>query len=288
MRKNGGKRREIRVMKTMKWIAIGMGIALGMLGTAGAVQGQSPNAAAPSLQDLLKTQYKLTRAGSDSGGFKVLEPGTVVVTKNSGIMATANAGPHTPSKDLFGLCNNTLKHGALSVKKGCSTTSLGAKFLPLGDKLYITKFEVKEKDNKISFNLVECDTCNGTSGSMKVEISFEFEPKFLDTAEPGQVTDVIGQVFAPDPEATRAAAAGEVTAPPAGTQPAQAQAAPLAQPAAQPAAKSGPTVKMGDTPQQVIAILGNPIGVKPGGGLVIYQFKDFKVIFVGGRVAGVE
>jgi hypothetical protein len=45
---------------------------------------------------------------------------------------------------------------------------------------------------------------------------------------------------------------------------------------------------MGDTPQQVIAILGNPIGVKPGGGQVIYQYKDFKVIFVGGRVAGVE
>lgn len=275
-------------MKTVKWIAIGMRIALGMLGTAGVVQGQSPDAAAPSLQDLLKTQYKLTRAGSDSGGFKVLEPGTVVVTKNPGVMATANSGPHVPSKDLFGLCNNTFKHGALSVKKGCASTSLGARFLPVGDKLYITKFEVKEKDNKISFNLVECDTCNGTSGSMKVEISFEFAPKFLDSAEPGQVTDVIGQVFAPDPEATRAAAAGEVTPPAAAAQPAQAEAAPVAQPSAQPADKSGPTVKMGDTPQQVIAILGNPIGVKPGGGKVIYQYKDFKVIFVGGRVAGVE
>jgi len=272
-------------MKTVKWSAIGLGIALGLLGTASAVQGQSPDAAAPTLQDLLKTQYKLTRAGSDSGGFKVLEPGTVVVTKNPAIMATENAGPHTPSKDLFGLCNNTFKHGALSVKRGCAAASLGAKFLPVGDKLYITKFEVKEKDNKISFNLVECDTCNGTSGSMKVEVSFEFAPKFLDTAEPGQVTDVIGQVFAPDAEATRAAAAGEVAAPPASAaQPAQADAAP---PPAPPAA-AGPTVKMGDTPQQVIAILGNPIGVKPGGGKVVYQYKDFKVIFVGGRVAGVE
>jgi len=270
------------MMKTMKRVAIGMGIALGM---AGAVQGQSPDAAAPSLQDLLKTQYKVTRAGSDSGGFKVLESGTVVVTKNPGIMATASSGPHTPSKDLLGLCNNTFKHGALSVKKGCATTSLGARFLGVGDKLYITKFEVKEKDNKISFNLVECRTCNGTAGEMKVEVTFEFEPKFLDTAEPGQVTDVIGQVFAPDAEATRAAAAGEVAPPPAGAQPTQAEAAPAAQPAP---AKSGPTVKMGDTPQQVIAILGNPIGVKPGGGQVIYQYKDFKVIFVGGRVAAVE
>lgn len=250
-------------MKSVKWIAIGMGIALG---TAGAVMGQSPDAAAPNLQDLLKTQYKLTRVGSDSGGFKVLEPGTVVVTKNPGIMATANNGPHTPSKDLFGLCNNTFKHGALSVKKGCATTSLGSKFLPVGDKLYITRLEVKQKDNKISFNLVECGTCNGNSSSMKVEITFEFAPKFLDTAEPGQVTDVIGQVFAP--EAGRAAA-DEVTARPA-------SAARLAQAKSgqgkcsqveSSQIESGPAVKVDDAPQQAIALLDNLIGVKPGGQL---------------------
>jgi len=267
-------------MKTVKGGAIGVLIALGILGAAARVQSQSPDAAAPTLQDLLKTQYKVTRAGTDSGGFKVLEPGTVVATKSNAIMATEISGPHAPSRDLFGLCNNTFKNGQLGVKRTCAGASLGSKYLPLGFKLYITRFEVKEKDNKISFNLAECALCNGggTANGLKAEITFEFAPKCLDTAEPGQITDVIGQVFVPDAEATRAAAAGEAQAAPAEAQPvAQTQPAP-----------SGPTVKLGDTPQQVIAILGNPLGVKPAGGRVVYQYKDFKVVFVGGRVASVE
>jgi hypothetical protein len=186
------------IMKTVKWAAIVAGITSGMLAMAAQVQGQNPDSGAPSLQDLLKTQYQVTRVGSDSTGFKILDPGTVVTVKKPELMATANSGPHTPKKDLFGLCNNTFKNGQLSVKHGCATTSFGSHYLPVGDKLYITKFEVKEKDNKISFNLVECDTCNaGKSNTMKVEITFEFAPKFLATAEPGQVTDVINQVFAP-------------------------------------------------------------------------------------------
>lgn len=184
-------------MKIVKWIAIASVVASGILGAANQIEGQSPDAAAPSLQDLLKTQYQVSQVGSDSGGFKVLVPGTVVAVKSPALMATASSNPHAPSKDLFGLCHNTYKKGQLSVKKGCSTASLGSAYLPVGDKLYITKFEVKQKDNKIVFNLVECDTCNGKKSSMKVEITFEFEAKFLDTAEPGQVTDVIGQVFAP-------------------------------------------------------------------------------------------
>jgi len=186
-------------MKTVQWIAIAVLVALGMLGTAAHLQSQSPDAAAPSLQDLLKTQYKVTRVGSDSSGMKVLEAGTVVATKNAAIMGTEITGPHMPSRDLFGLCNNTFKNGNLSVKKGCATTSLGSKFLPLGFKMYITRFEVKQKDNKIVFNLVECAPCNGgdTANGLKAEIQFEFAPRFLDTAEPGQVADVIGQVFAP-------------------------------------------------------------------------------------------
>jgi hypothetical protein len=201
-------------------------------------------------------------------------------------MATEISGPHAPSRDLFGLCNNTFKNGQLSVRRTCAGASLGSKYLALGFKMYITRFEVKEKDNKITFNLVECAVCNGggTANGLKAEITFEFTPKFLDTAEPGQVTDVIAQVFAPDAEATRAAAAGE-GAPAAAASPADAEPVGQAQPSPAPA---GPTVKMGDTPQQVIAILGNPIGVKPGGGKVIYQYKDFQVVFVGGRVAAVQ
>jgi hypothetical protein len=186
-------------MKTVQWIAVAVVVALGMFGTTAKVHAQNPDAAAPSLQDLLKTQYKVTRVGSDSSGMKVLDAGTVVATKSDAIMGTEITGPHTPSRDLFGLCNNTFKNGKLTVKKGCASTSLGSKFLPVGFKMYITRFEVKQKDNKIIFNLVECAQCNGggSANGFKAEIQFEFAPRFLDTAEPGQVADVIGQIFAP-------------------------------------------------------------------------------------------
>jgi hypothetical protein len=122
---------------------------------------------------------------------------------------------------------------------------------------------------------------------MKSTVTFEFADKFLDTAEPGQVSDVINQVLEPDAAATKAAASGEQQ------QPAQADAQPAAAapaPAPAPAPEGPPpTVKVGDTPQQVIAILGNPQVVLPGvGGKQIYKYKDFKVIFVGGKVAEVD
>ncbi len=160
---------------------------------------EAQNQAAPSLQDLLKDEYKVSKTGSDASGFKIIEPGTIVVAKQAGIMATAQGNPHMIAFKLPKVCDNTFKNGALTVPKACAATSVGSHYLNNGEKLYITKFEVNEKSNKITFNLVECDACNGAAkpSAMKVSVTFEFAPKFLDTAEPGQVTDVIGQVFAP-------------------------------------------------------------------------------------------
>lgn len=238
--------------------------------------GQDQPQAAPSLQDLLKTQYKVTTAGTDAEGFKIIEPGTVLTLVKGGVIAT----PQTPNaavklNPFQRMCSNTYKAGTLSTAKNCSMTTEGARYLEKGTKVYITKFEVNPKGNKIVFNLVECDACNGVASksAMKSTVTFDFAEKFLDTAEPGQVTDVIGQVLAPDTAATQSAAQQSAQVPP------------------QPAEAAGPTpqVKIGDTPQQVIAILGNPQVVLPGAnGKQIYKYKDFKVIFVGGRVVEVD
>jgi hypothetical protein len=155
--------------------------------------------AAPSLQNLLANEYKVSQTGSDASGFKVIQQGTIVVTKQAGIMATAQGSPHMIALKLPKVCDNTFKSGSLTVPKACATTSVGSHYLANGEMLLITKLEVNEKSNKISFNLVECDACNRAPkpSAMKVTVNFEFAPKFLQSAEPGQVTDVIGQVFAP-------------------------------------------------------------------------------------------
>lgn len=157
------------------------------------------NQSQPSLQDQLQTMYKVSRSGVDSSGFKILEAGTVVILEKPGIMATEPPGAHKFMIKLPKACDNTFKNGSLNVSRACSTTTIGSHFLNQGEKMYITKFEVNQKSNKILFDLVECDQCNGASkpSSMKATVVFDFAGKFLDTAEPGQVVDVINQVFQP-------------------------------------------------------------------------------------------
>ena len=155
------------------------------------------NQAIPSLQELLQSQYKVTTTGSDAEGFRVIEPGSVLVIKKEGIIATPHASPHGIAFKLPKVCNNTFKNGVLQSPKACSSTTIGSKFLSSGEKVYITKFEVNPKSNKITMNLVECDSCNGVTGrsSMKATVIFDFNSQFLQKAEPGQVSDVINQVL---------------------------------------------------------------------------------------------
>ena len=171
-----------------------MAFGAGVLGGAASLAHAQ---AAPSLQELLQTQYKVTVTGTDAEGFHVIDPGTVLVIKKGGIIATPHTSPHGIALKLPKTCNNTFKNGVLVTPKACASTSIGSKLLPDGEKVYITKFEVSPKSNKITMNLVECDTCNGVTGrsSMKATIIFDFNDQFLQKAEPGQVTDVINQVL---------------------------------------------------------------------------------------------
>ena len=180
-------------MISMKHTLVTAFLVLSCLGATVQAQDQP----APSLEELLKTQYKVTKAAFDSDGFKIIDPGTVVIVEKAGIMATAQGNPHLIAFKLPKVCDNTFKNGNLTVPKACATTTIGSHFLTTGEKLYITKLEVNQKSNKIAFNLVECNSCNGvtTPSWMKTTVIFEFPSKFLDTAEPGQVIDVINQVF---------------------------------------------------------------------------------------------
>ena len=85
----------------------------------------------------------------------------------------------------------------LTTPKACISTTVGLPPLGSGERVYITKFEVTPKSGKITFNLVECDLCNGTTGrsSMLAIVIFEFDAQFLERAQPAQVEDVINQVL---------------------------------------------------------------------------------------------
>ncbi len=119
-----------------------------------AARAQEQAQAVPSLQDLLKTQYKVTTTASDAEGFKIIEPGTVLTLMKGGVIATPQnaANKFNPFQKM---CNNTFKNGNLTTAKGCSMTTEGSKLIPKGSKVYLTKFDVNTKSNKITFNLIE-------------------------------------------------------------------------------------------------------------------------------------
>ena len=48
------------------------------------------------------------------------------------------------------------------------------------------------------------------------------------------------------------------------------------------------TVKLGQTPEEVVAILGVPEKKVDLGTKLIYMYKDMKIVFVDGKVADVE
>ncbi len=247
----------------------------------------------PSLQELLKTTYKVTVAGTDSYGFKVIDPGTIFTLEKPGVIASSQTIPGTNVRRLFSPCSNTFKNGELSKSGMCPSTLQGVRYLDKGWKVFMTKMDINSKKHKITLTLVECDSCNGlnTLSSYTAKIDFEFADKFLDTAEPGQITDVIGQVLKPDATSTKSFTGNSALPAPA-AQPSDgvSAAAPIADsgPIAPPAT-STQQVQIGDTEQQVIAILGKPpVRLNGANGKIIYKYPSLKVTFSGGKVTDFE
>jgi hypothetical protein len=89
--------------------------------------------AVPSLQDMLKTQYKVTTTGSDAEGLKVIEAGTVLSLNKGGVIATPQNPVGAVKFNPFQkMCSNTFKNGNLTTAKGCSITTEGSRYLTKG------------------------------------------------------------------------------------------------------------------------------------------------------------
>ena len=130
--------------------------------------------------------------------------------------------------------------------------------------------------------VMECDTCNGVSGqvSFKAEMQFQFPKDYLESADVGQVEDLVGQVFAIDQgDASAQQQAGGNAA----QQPAPATNPPSADPPQPP-----PSIKVGMTFDEVKGIKGQPDSIAEVGAKTIYAYKDMKIIFMNGKVSDVQ
>jgi hypothetical protein len=285
-----------------------------------ATYAEDPNAA---VQQKLESQYALTQPTADNtdivtaGAVIVLNPkrGNVImapVSSTNFYQNTYKDGKITQNALGKGIgALNRLSHiPGTSAPGGPATRT----FVP-GEKMWVTKIDVKA--DSVVFDLF---TDAYADVRYKAALTFRFAKG--STPSPDQIEKMVAEVFkvqpAEDPKATaqqQAPAGGQEQPAPArvpppaprGAPPAAAEPAAVIPPPPPPPADEAPavippppppptdeppappkTTAVGQTIDQVVANLGPPVKIVKLGTKQIYYYKDFKVVFVGGKVTDVQ
>jgi hypothetical protein len=270
------------------------------------------------IEKALTSQYTLTKATDDKSDI-VTAGAVLVLQKDKLIMVTSDAQVNH--------CLNTYKDGKLNQNGACKANET-LKKIPLfghaipgqdkvantrtfvsGEKFWVTKIEVKDagKDQGVVMEFFS-DPIKDVRYKGTLTILFA---KGLPSADDalklvGEVVTVAPSEDAKADDKQQEGAQGQQQAPQqpqqagpgAGTPDAQApaQAAPAAAeappaeiaPPPPPADTPPAEVSIGQTPEQVVAALGEPTKKAKIGTKEIYYYKDMKVIFVNGKVKDVQ
>jgi len=205
-----------------------------------------------ALEDALKSKYEFTKTGIDR--VRITQPGTVLVIQKEGISGDL-------SSDMSFL-NNKVRDGQVAQAGGFGAMMQGKKTsrdLKVGDKVYL--FKIEAKDDQVRYFIITCDTYDvNVHGSTrqtryKALLSFELGKDFLETANADSVKKVVDTMIAPEAEVKAA---------------------------------NTKSVELGQTPEQVEAILGRPDKTVNLGTKKFYVYKDMKIVFVDDKVADVQ
>lgn len=250
-------------------------------------------AQAVSLLEQLQAQYKVVKMGSDTGGFSVVEKGTLLAIQKGGVLgvpysdktslATKYEGGvvHSPNGMMVEGKKRLLGHFSQTASQGQTT-----KLLAVGDKVYPTKIEVALDKDTVTMGIVACDTCNKTDPPTynKANVVFQFPKGSLAAASAGSVEDTIGQLLSISTDDGGQDQGGNQQG---GDQQGSAQQGGGQQQAAAPPAEPQ-TIQLGQSTDDVIAALGQPDKIVNLGAKQIYVYKDLKVTFLKGKVSDVQ
>ncbi|MGC2323415.1 MAG: hypothetical protein WA463_12355 [Terriglobales bacterium] len=239
-----------------------------------------------SLADQLSAQYTMVKMGADSSGPAVIQPGTILVIQKGGILGVPYGDVSiVPTKYQDGKVqtpNNVVMKGiGHAFSKFGSGKQQTTHLFQIGEKVYPSRVEVNQAADKVTLGIVACDSCNNTNPPTyyKADVIFLFAKGSLAKTSPPQVMDTIAQVFTIDDSGGGDQQGGD-----GGQQGNQAQGGPPQnQPPAQPQ-----TIQLGQTTDEVVAVLGQPDKIVNLGAKQIYVYKDLKVTFLKGKVSDVQ
>jgi hypothetical protein len=262
-----------------------------MLMAAATFSASLAGAQAVSLQEQLTAQYKMVKIGSDTGGYSVVEKGTLLAIQKGGILSVPYSDSNVLSSKYEGGTIKGPSGLALMGRKSImgkfgkeQTTHLFA----VGDKVYPMKIDVNVAKDSVTLGVVACDTCNKTDPPTynKAQVVFQFPKGSLANASAGQVEDTIGQVLSISSEDAQQQGEGEKQGGDQGGQ--QQQASDQGQQPADQAPAEPANIEKGMTTDQVEAAMGKPEKKVTLGAKQIYYYKDMKVIFLSGKVSDVQ
>ncbi|MGA8580414.1 MAG: hypothetical protein WB579_17140 [Bryobacteraceae bacterium] len=276
---------------------------------AGAASAQDQGAAAN--QKKLEGEYQLTKTTADKSD--IVTAGSVVVLQKDNVLMLAATSTNP--------CRNTYKDGKITQSGPCRTnekvkkfsrfTSMipGAGSVPdapasrtfvAGEKFWVTKIEVKVSGKEQGILLgFFTDAINDTRYATSLFIPFG-----AITPSPDEALKAVAEIItvapsddknADDKGGDKGQAAPQGGQQEAPSQPAAAPAAPAPAEAPPPPIEAPPppppdtvSVSEGQTIDQVVAALGQPVKKAKVGTKDIYYYKDLKITFVNGKVTDVQ
>jgi len=264
------------------------------------VQGQKA-----TLEKQLESEYTLTTPTADNTD--IVTMGSVLILQKKGLSAGAvsskvetqntykdgqiKSGAATAIRRFGGLPGIGNIPGVGTAAGTASGAAGGSRDFVNGEKLYVTKIIVDRGKNGIVFDLIS--DAYGDAGRFKATLRVEFPKGVLASEDLAKVDPTIAEVFkvAPPDQSAAAPAAAAAPAPApvaqAAPEPVLAPIAPPPPPPPDPVVETK-SIAVGQTKDQVVAILGQPDKVVKVGTKEIYQYKDIKVTFVNGKMTDAQ
>ncbi len=248
-----------------------------------------------TLTAALKQKYRLSAINTQG---VVANPGTVLTIEADGI----NAEPY-PTMITF---ENPVVDGQVKQRsKGLGfLKSTNLQILQPGQKVYITKINESTdgKEDCLKVTILTTDAVLATYGSgygqyqaskrYSTTLAFKLPKGVLAQMSPDDASKMIEAVLSVNPaDQVRARDAGTVArscephcavSTTTGAVVGAAVVAPVDAPT------SAPTIALGQTPNQVTAIMGTPKQIVDLGSKKIYKYPDMKVVFTDGKVSDVQ
>ena len=267
---------------------------------------------AADVQKKLESEYALTKTTDDKSD--IVTAGAILVLHKDKVLMVAATSSANP-------CTNTYRDGKITPRAGCSAGEKirhipglgshipGADKAPAtrnfvtGEKFWVTKITVKDTGKEPA---VVMDLFTDAISDVRYKASLTI-PFASGVPSPDDALKLVQEVVtvAPSEEAKgdakqapsqggqEQAPAGSAAQPAAAAAPANAAEAappPIEPPPPPPAddAAATPTVALGQTPEEVVAALGQPQKKAKVGAKEIYFYKNLKVSFVNGKVKDIQ